>query len=159
MSKTRTDIKKLFQVVPPCGGHPISELKPDEEPEVSSRAPVWGASPPYCSGGTTARVSSRAPVWGASGPSSAWPGIRICFKSCPRVGGIFALRCPGWRFVRFKSCPRVGGIEPGGVFGRRYSVSSRAPVWGASFPLILSRVVLSVSSRAPVWGASEDENL
>ena len=78
----------LFQVVPPCGGHPEA---------------ARGEQAAY-------RVSSRAPVWGASG---AWERV---FED----------------ITGFKSCPRVGGISDGvgGLF--RPQVSSRAPVWGAS---------------------------
>ena len=33
-----------FQVVPPCGGHPSRQIINYEKANVSSRAPVWGAS-------------------------------------------------------------------------------------------------------------------
>ena len=56
----------MFQVVPPCGGHPGQYDVVDLLASVSSRAPVWGAS-------------------------SSWfllPLVSSSFKSCPRVGGI-----------------------------------------------------------------------
>ena len=34
----------LFQVVPPCGGHPLRYSPQPFRILVSSRAPVWGAS-------------------------------------------------------------------------------------------------------------------
>ena len=57
------------------------------------------------------RVSSRAPVWGASPIGQSVRGMQAGFKSCPRVGGILLslLRFPKW--LSFKSCPRVGGIS------------------------------------------------
>ena len=33
-----------FQVVPPCGGHPVAVISTSSSTLVSSRAPVWGAS-------------------------------------------------------------------------------------------------------------------
>ena len=81
-------VKELFQVVPPCGGHPGLAIGVDGHEGVSSRAPVWGASwnwslpaaygafqvVPPCGGHPAVSaevdihqsVSSRAPVWGAS---------------------------------------------------------------------------------------------
>ena len=78
----------LFQVVPPCGGHRIPGADGNRPRQVSSRAPVWGASKsdrrrprmprfqvvPPCGGHPAptmspvqrTSVSSRAPVWGAS---------------------------------------------------------------------------------------------
>ena len=56
--------------------------------EVSSRAPGWGASLPGFCCLWYPQVSSRAPVWGASSPVSRVTMGRLCFKSCPRVGGI-----------------------------------------------------------------------
>ena len=78
-------------------------------------------------------VSSRAPVWGASGPDFGQRHRTRSFKSCPRVGGIpvnlwfrypvhlfqVVPPCgghPAWIETEtdpsdsFKSCPRVGGI-------------------------------------------------
>ena len=54
-----------FQVVPPCGGH-LGALGEAEGVEVSSRAPVWGASKASEFVLHFINVSSRAPVWGAS---------------------------------------------------------------------------------------------
>ena len=56
----------MFQVVPPCGGHPTPDDDQNYERYVSSRAPVWGAS-------HARRDENRR---------------RQGFKSCPRVGGI-----------------------------------------------------------------------
>ena len=100
---------------------------------VSSRAPVWGASPtfranPYCCkfqvvppcGGHLGiapprsascwNVSSRAPVWGAS-DLLLLPYLCLLVSSRAPVWG--ASRKAGGSLLpasRFKSCPRVGGI-------------------------------------------------
>ena len=99
--------------MPPCGGHPRR-----------CRAQLW-----------TQQVSSRAPVWGASGSNSLHDLLKNGFKSCPRVGGIVrgSRRCQ-WPVAGFKSCPRVGGIVCHSGANAARSVSSRAPVWGASIP-------------------------
>ena len=143
-----------FQVVPPCGGHHMTDFEKVYNFEVSSRAPVWGAS--------EVRHKILWPIHG--------------FKSCPRVGGIrpvdyYRLHRATFQVVPpcgghprcccstppkccFKSCPRVGGIAgaTGEVAGAE--VSSRAPVWGASRGKHRGALVGKVSSRAPVWGAS-----
>ena len=144
-----------FQVVPPCGGHHAQHVGVWEVLQVSSRAPVWGASVchsganaarsefqvvPPCGGhrgsaGVTTingLVSSRAPVWGASLQATA-----------------IAVIPP------FQVVPPCGGHqrEPGGV-GAHDFVSSRAPVWGASMVGRHGHRNRRVSSRAPVWGAS-----
>ena len=54
----------------------------------------------------------------------------------------------------FKSCPRVGGICKRLTNELIHVVSSRAPVWGASLSWGQIRMRPGVSSRAPVWGAS-----
>ena len=36
--------RAMFQVVPPCGGHHLWRWKLKNGEDVSSRAPVWGAS-------------------------------------------------------------------------------------------------------------------
>ena len=79
--------EKLFQVVPPCGGHQKG-LKILVWEQVSSRAPVWGASYNIMCALSVVGVSSRAPVWGASVLLRLIRSIGMCFKSCPRVGGI-----------------------------------------------------------------------
>ena len=124
-------ISKRFQVVPPCGGHPVKSIiavtscgfkscprvggipgggGPHGPWPVSSRAPVWGASSYDQRQMRKVFVSSRAPVWGASRTLQFLPYDITCFKSCPRVGGIAyscdIQPCSGG----FKSCPRVGGI-------------------------------------------------
>ncbi len=125
-----------FQVVPPCGGHPIATSIFSQVSTVSSRAPVWGASKiegygvekifmfqvvPPCGGHHDVAfdipiqrdVSSRAPVWGASTGSITSPTPKVSFKSCPRVGGIEDSPQSFPQSCRFKSCPRVGGILMG----------------------------------------------
>ena len=126
----------MFQVVPPCGGH------------LGNFAKVLLAE----------QVSSRAPVWGASSGSSPRLGGALSFKSCPRVGGIATTIGTLRPHERFKSCPRVGGIETGSIITRLWMVSSRAPVWGASYELSVQFPPSPVSSRAPVWGASIPEH-
>ena len=144
-----------FQVVPPCGGHRIGAFLGHGPRQVSSRAPVWGASQ---------EKRRERQMMAAS------------FKSCPRVGGIPPSGGAGRHGRSFKSCPRVGGIRQKARQIGGYQVSSRAPVWGASpcprtsewnhwfqvvppcgghpAPQSRGRVPAGVSSRAPVWGAS-----
>ena len=145
----------MFQVVPPCGGHPTLRIRPQQRTAVSSRAPVWGAS--------LNSASPSMPIFG--------------FKSCPRVGGIGGICPASVARGRFKSCPRVGGIATAvsvGLIRKAFQVvppcgghpfrvlfssftslvSSRAPVWGASQSDCGNGRLPDVSSRAPVWGAS-----
>ena len=143
----------MFQVVPPCGGHPERQGADAERHQVSSRAPVWGAS------------------WT---PSSSCP--RASFKSCPRVGGIQIISTVLPVLAVSSRAPVWGASTKGASFLLPSRVSSRAPVWGASQttasrsspPLfqvvppcgghrqqvIAVGVAFLVSSRAPVWGAS-----
>ena len=145
--------------------------------EVSSRAPVWGASPfspPYR---TQFPVSSRAPVWGASRGKQTDPEGKGGFKSCPRVGGIRRVRHSSGLPKSFKSCPRVGGIRRksrsfdlsqcfkscprvGGIIAAALFVPSIAnlfqvvPPCGGHLLFLPYAAHFRVSSRAPVWGAS-----
>ena len=52
--------------MPPCGGHPPEMSNALRKWDVSSRAPVWGASVEGAYEQLDDLVSSRAPVWGAS---------------------------------------------------------------------------------------------
>ena len=166
-----------FQVVPPCGGHPWLPMitRPFFWFQV---VPPCGGHPGHgCQGRCRAGVSSRAPVWGASPRQICSTPRASCFKSCPRVGGIVAGAAVYGPDGSFKSCPRVGGIifekwltlpqkgfqvvPPCGGHptdprnGYSYiEVSSRAPVWGASCSFLCQSSSSCVSSRAPVWGAS-----
>ena len=97
-----------FQVVPPCGGHPGQEAKL-RGLEVSSRAPVWGASPPLGQIAKSFSVSSRAPVWGAS-RSTTGRLSQAAFQVVPPCGGHPPLGIKSVFRPGFKSCPRVGGI-------------------------------------------------
>ena len=99
-------------------------------------------------------VSSRAPVWGAS-PFGRFAGINFVFQVVPPCGGHqghkeASERAAAFQVVPpcgghlellpvyplqggcFKSCPRVGGIRRNAVQLSQSVVSSRAPVWGAS---------------------------
>ena len=108
--KHQTQNQQGFKSCPRVGGIPLHSLHHQASFQVSSRAPVWGAS--------------------------LFRQILVCqhksFKSCPRVGGILrqlfkishrqvSSRAPVWgasyyrntlicRISSFKSCPRVGGI-------------------------------------------------
>ena len=187
----------MFQVVPPCGGHQNAAQRvhsrtrfkscprvggisvyrgPAGHRQVSSRAPVWGASRllrsrrlstrsfkscPRVGGISVYRgpaghrqVSSRAPVWGASDLHLHLLILVGSFKSCPRVGGILVAVDDVKVVHSFKSCPRVGGIQGKPVICMTMIVSSRAPVWGASYFNRNYVAPRTVSSRAPVWGAS-----
>ena len=131
MRPTLTALVRLFQVVPPCGGHPAAYILVGTRTLGSSRAPVWGASffapsrghpskfqvlPP--GGGhpdaTLNRehlslVSSRAPVWGASRRRRVCFCWKQCFKSCPRVGGILLPVKPLPCLGEFQVVPPGGG--------------------------------------------------
>ena len=123
----------MFQVVPPGGGHP--ELIIDVL--------------------LLRHVSSRAPVWGASWYLMAGSKSRLCFKSCPRVGGIFGTGSGLTRLSQFQVVPPCGGhLYADGTCEPIEAVSSRAPVWGASPAVHAVGGLNPVSSRAPVWGAS-----
>ena len=100
------------------------------------------------------QVSSRAPVWGASDLHLHLLILVGSFKSCPRVGGILVAVDDVKVVHSFKSCPRVGGIQGKPVICMTMIVSSRAPVWGASYFNRNYVAPRTVSSRAPVWGAS-----
>ena len=124
--------------------------------EVSSRAPVWGASSVVVADEWADPVSSRAPVWGASASIGSTLTNVLCFKSCPRVGGIICM-IGRWRggASSFKSCPRVGGIGKriGGCIG--YGSFKSCPRVGGILDSCSGRSrMTAVSSRAPVWGAS-----
>ena len=123
----------MFQVVPPCGGHQEACGQKACQGQVSSRAPVWGASDVPVPVHGQAGVSSRAPVWGASASSSVVAGISVVSSRAPVWGASMNYSARG---------------EEG------HDVSSRAPVWGASGDVVHVAVHVLVSSRAPVWGAS-----
>ena len=120
--------------MPPYGGHPDGLQRLPLSRWVSSRAPVWGASP-------------------AAG--SFFPGHQR-FKSCPRMGGIVEAMIQKLETVVSSRAPVWGASEVSGlVIQNIQKVSSRAPVWGASYLLLPVHALYGgVSSRAPVWGAS-----
>ena len=169
-----------FQVVPPCGGHLPQVGDVLRDVLVSSRAPVWGASPGDDTDEPASTVSSRAPVWGASwwcrvpekqkhvsSRAPVWGASLIpyiesvtnLFQVVPPCGGHRACRRGPGTPHSFKSCPRVGGIAQLSNLHQLVAVSSRAPVWGASGSWAASFLSTSVSSRAPVWGASLREGI
>ena len=147
--------KKLFQVVPPCGGHLSLGPFPEFINVVSSRAPVWGASPARKSMSCATNVSSRAPVWGASTRSFS-PLREKKFQVVPPCGGhhLFA-PLSSLQWVVSSRAPVWGASHAAARVPKFSLVSSRAPVWGASW-LVKHQEMLfpKVSSRAPVWGAS-----
>ena len=70
-------MRSVFQVVPPCGGHPEAEWKLWSEKSFKSCPRVGG-------------------IFSVNFPSRCMAS----FKSCPRVGGILKLlHCPDIRFV------------------------------------------------------------
>ena len=122
----------LFQVVPPCGGHPGRVSLWNDIVKVSSRAPVWGASQRHSKFALSSRVSSRAPVWGASRNHTKHFLHQKVSSRAPVWGASGKSACFGRTCCSFKSCPRVGGICSGSAKTEKLKVSSRAPVWGAS---------------------------
>ena len=172
----------MFQVVPPCGGHPSHRAAVNAFSRFQVVPPCGGISSwppqshgwisfqvvPPCGGhlgmptsiATMRSVSSRAPVWGASSPSQAIVLFFCSFKSCPRVGGILYWACSQSAVVTFQVVPPCGGHHGDRLWQyRKFVVSSRAPVWGASQPPGRCQRIFSVSSRAPVWGASRELRL
>ena len=120
----------LYQVVPPCGGHPVPNTPILIFLKVSSSAPVWGSSQTFlyvCSnpefqvvppcGGHPREclhrgrrpVSSRAPVWGASNIVDDLRDLVVSFKSCPRVGGITLRVRRDKAHTAFQVVPPCGG--------------------------------------------------
>ena len=77
---------RLFQVVPPCGGHHALYAMKNHDNGVSSRAPVWGASRGERREVRLAQVSSRAPVWGASYPGHGNGGRSVVSSRAPVWG-------------------------------------------------------------------------
>ena len=121
-----------FKSCPPHGGIIASCARHRPCSQVSSRAPVWGASRLFLQGYEAMIVSSRAPVWGAS-EAVKTDLVAAQFQVVPPCGGHL-------KFTVLSSCVGL--------------VSSRAPVWGASAYNCQFFSHLNVSSRAPVWGAS-----
>ncbi len=98
------------------------------------------------------QVSSRAPVWGASEPVTAF-GCHTKFQVVPPCGGHHKYYMAISPLACFKSCPRVGGIRLLPLCGNLSGVSSRAPVWGASFALhIVERMAQGFKSCPRVGG-------
>ena len=121
-----------FKSCPRVGGIIASCARHRPCSQVSSRAPVWGASRLFLQGYEAMIVSSRAPVWGAS-EAVKTDLVAAQFQVVPPCGGHL-------KFTVLSSCVGL--------------VSSRAPVWGASAYNCQFFSHLNVSSRAPVWGAS-----
>ena len=87
MVYTGTMPDEKFQVVPPCGGHPLALLYEAKGGSFKS-CPRVGGIQCGLSRRPKIRVSSRAPVWGASRSCKPPSKNYRSFKSCPRVGGI-----------------------------------------------------------------------
>ena len=122
----------LFQVVPPCGGHPGTRC---------SRwlAPAFQVVPP-CGGHLVGERRHTRDVQ---------------FQVVPPCGGHRRRSHTLEGAALFQVVPPCGGHHL--VFlwsAARNCVSSRAPVWGASRANVGRPPFGRVSSRAPVWGAS-----
>ena len=174
--KHQTQNQQGFKSCPRVGGIPLHSLHHQASFQVSSRAPVWGASLfrqilvcqhksfkscPRVGGIlrqlfkiSHRQVSSRAPVWGASGDGVQYRRDHRSFKSCPRVGGIAFRPAPLRMPFGFKSCPRVGGIP--NLKGAVQTMESfkSCPRVGGILLYGFFKLQSQVSSRAPVWGAS-----
>ena len=100
-----------FQVVPPCGGHPIRIT-------MLINSTAFQVVPP-CGGH---HLRNRKLI------------LVKRFQVVPPCGGHLVDGTPANGCIKsFKSCPRVGGIFLNVAFCfLDWSVSSRAPVWGAS---------------------------
>ena len=101
---------RSFKSCPRVGGIRRGKHRGALVGKVSSRAPVWGASPTSPPSRFSRSVSSRAPVWGAScNAASISIGI-FSFQVVPPCGGHLKVAFPECSLKGFKSCPRVGGI-------------------------------------------------
>ena len=143
-----------FQVVPPCGGH-HQDIDPQKTHlNVSSRAPVWGAS----SRMSYRRMSIRfqvVPPCGGHLKILDGRSLPRSFKSCPRVGGIVSFKRKSERWSRFQVVPPCGGHhsrEERNVLGDGFQVVP--PCGGHLGAYEQLGTAEKVSSRAPVWGAS-----
>ena len=161
--------------MPPCGGHPKRACSSEGGRSVSSRAPVWGASPAFPPSPLPVKFQVVPPCGGHRRIREVPPDERS-FKSCPRVGGIADFGHVRSHLRGFKSCPRVGGILPQPFFTSVMVKFQVVPPCGGHLPLSANfldvggfkscpRVggirqgqdtmkTADVSSRAPVWGAS-----
>ena len=161
--------------MPPCGGHPPGRFRPDGKGNVSSRAPVWGASGRRARASWASWVSSRAPVWGASGETEKSHPIENVSSRAPVWGasgkhrqhqrkGRVSSRAPVWgasqetlklsQTLQFQVVPPCGG-HPACSVARVWPVRFKScPRVGGieGFEPLLN--ISKVSSRAPVWGAS-----
>ena len=101
--------------------------------ECFKSCPRVGGIKSKCGAHGDRNVSSRAPVWGASFVCGLrCPAIRR-FKSCPRVGGILDKRTRQKRTETVSSrAPVWGASSAMDRINMILQVSSRAPVWGAS---------------------------
>ena len=102
--------QKLFQVVPPCGGHPISSCVVSLSSLSFKSCPrVGGIQQRRRNDGRSYRFQVVPPCGGHQLIADVL-GADKCFKSCPRVGGISCFIDSLIAAISFKSCPRVGGI-------------------------------------------------
>ena len=135
------------------GGIADSAAYYDRSIEVSSRAPVWGASLALRLPGCR-EAFQVVPPCGGHPEQSQSRNAGSGFKSCPRVGGI-TYELQKQKQELFQVVPPCGGHQLGWLRQDYHlCVSRRAPVWGASGGRCCFWPVCIVSSRAPVWGAS-----
>ena len=103
------------------------------EPDVSIRAPTWGATFVRCSPSLHKRVSIRAPTWGAT---------CYCSRGC-EIYILVSIRAPTWGATHntkysiiaihsFNSCPYVRGNRTFYFPLLCITVSIRAPTWEAT---------------------------
>ena len=97
-----------FKSCPRVGGILEKQLDAMQKGEVSSRAPVWGASHDGMRVYYDKEVSSRAPVWGASLALDDG-GIVNMFQVVPPCGGHLPLSVPHERPEQFQVVPPCGG--------------------------------------------------
>ena len=105
--------------------------------EVSTHAPLWGATPLGAPGRGAPLVSTHAPLWGAT-----------------RAG-----RRPSARAARFNPRAPMGRDTRHALHSRLSPfVSTHAPLWGATRPVVLGGVYDVVSTHAPLWGATRHDH-
>ena len=133
-SNGRTSALSMFQVVPPCGGHRAFFPTGVGGSEFQVVPPCGGH--PFLWSRSLVRlpVSSRAPVWGASPPRSTRTADRWRFQVVPPCGGHPKEMDIDTAKLKFQVVPPCGGHRAGHRRGggNDGTVSSRAPVWGAS---------------------------
>ena len=121
-----------FQPTRPYGARQGVEALCHVVLDVSTHAPLWGATQTYTQDHSHLIVSTHAPLWGATLPDGRRQNLSMFQPTRPY----------GARPRRGKSAPKA----------RR--VSTHAPLWGATRGILRAVLRVGVSTHAPLWGAT-----